>query len=212
MQQPVRKYRASHLFALAASVLAAVLVTGILLAAAGAPPESDELRGSVVSPAGSRDGTGNAKTTRPVAGATVHLVPINAIDVTSRMTASAIYKPPFPAEAYDEPLEDTIRLHGNRFPQAKTDAQGRFAVESVPDGHYFVHVTPDAKDGEHLPGGDQSRRSYSAAQLRGRSMTITLSTQPSTKATSVGSSVCLSCHQEERHWNKTAHKIGWTVP
>ena len=48
----------------------------------------------------------------PVAGATVHLVPVTAIDTTTRMTASAIYAAPYPAEAYDEPLEDAIRLRG----------------------------------------------------------------------------------------------------
>src|SRR5687768_7549838 len=117
------KYRVSHVFVLAASVLAAVLVTGIMLAAAGAPPDGDEFRGSVVSPAGTQQRTGTTTATpRPVVGATVHLVPVNAIDVTSQITASSIYKPPFPAEAYDEPLEDTIRLHGDRFPQAKTDS------------------------------------------------------------------------------------------
>lgn len=213
MPKSVRKFRVPRLFFLAASVLAAVMVTGIILAAAGAPPEDDEFQGFVVSPSGTQPGSGTAnKTSRPVAGATVHLVPVSAIDVTSRMTASAIYKPPFPAEVYDEPLEDTIRLYGDRFPQAKTDSQGRFAIEPVPDGQFFVHVTPSSNDTEHLPGGDQSRRSVPAVQLRGRSVTITLSTKPSTKATSVGSSMCLTCHQDQRHWNKTAHKIGWTVP
>ena len=89
-----------------------------------------------------------------------------------RMTASAIYAPPYPAEAFDEPLEDAIRLRGAGFPQATTDARGNFVVATVPDGKYFVHVTPDAKDAEHLPGGDVSRRSYTAEQLRGQSMTI----------------------------------------
>ncbi len=115
----MRKYRVLNWFFLAVSVLGALLVTGIMLAAAGAPPDGDELRGFVASPSGTQRGSGTGnKTGRPVAGATVHLVPVTAIDVTSRMTASAIYKPPFPAEAYDEPLEDTIRLHGDRFPQA----------------------------------------------------------------------------------------------
>src|SRR6185503_1773208 len=58
----------------------------------------------------------------PVAGATVHLVPTSAIDVTTPITASAVYAPPFPAEAVDEPLEDTIRLKGASFPRATTDA------------------------------------------------------------------------------------------
>ena len=194
----VCKYNVSYRFVLTVSFLGTLLATRIMLTAAGAPPEGDEFRGLVLSPTAAQAGSSKPdKTGRPVVGATVHLVPVNAMDVTSRMTASAIYKPPFPAEAYDEPLEDAIRLHGGRFPQAKTDSEGRFAIEPVPDGQFFVHVTPAANDSEHLPGGEESRRSYPAAQLRGRSMTITLSTQPSAKATSVGSSSCLSCHQEQ---------------
>jgi hypothetical protein len=172
-----------------------------------------EFRGRVVSETGDRDTRARDKDAgRPVVGATVHLVPVTAMDMTSRITASAIYQPPFAAEAYDEPLEDAIRLRGQAFPRAKTDGEGRFVIEEVPDGQFFVHVTPDPKDGEHLPGGDLSRRSYSAAQLRDRSVTIMVSTQPSQNAHSVGSSACLTCHREEQHWNKTAHKIGWTVP
>ena len=86
------------------------------------------------------------------------------------MTASSIYAAPYPAEAYDEPLEDTIRLKGKDFPQATTDVQGNFVIPNVPDGKFFVHVTPAARDTEHLPGGDQSRRSVIAEALRGRSM------------------------------------------
>jgi hypothetical protein len=147
-----------------------------------------------------------------VAGATVHLVPVTAIDVTSRMTASAIYAPPFPAEAYDEPLEDAIRARGKQFPQATTDARGSFIVANVPDGRYFVHVTPAPNDSEHLPGGDRSRQSYPAAQLRGQSMTIKVSSSPSVKARYAGSSACLACHKDKQHWQQTAHKLGWTVP
>jgi Doubled CXXCH motif (Paired_CXXCH_1) len=149
---------------------------------------------------------------RAVAGVTVYLVPVTAIDVTSPITASAIYTPPYPAEDYDEPLEDTIRLRGAGFPQAKTDARGNFVIANVPDGRFFIHVTPDAKDVEHLPGGDVSRRSYPADQLRGQSMTIKISSRPSAAARFVGSSSCLSCHMDKKHWQQTAHKLGWTVP
>src|SRR5678815_2977855 len=121
-------------------------------------------------------------------GATVHLVPATAMDITTRITASAIYAAPFPAEAYDEPLEDAIRLRGKDFPQATTDAQGNFVVASVPNGKFFVHVTPGPRDTEHLPGGDQSRRSFSAEALRGRTMTIELSSSPSPAARYAGSS------------------------
>jgi hypothetical protein len=149
---------------------------------------------------------------RPVAGAIVHLVPVSAIDTTSRITASAVYAPPFPAEAFDEPLEDAIRLRGTGFPKATTDARGNFAIANVPDGRFFVHVTPAPTDAEHLPGGNQSRRSVSAGQLRGRSMTITVSSRPSAAARFTGSSRCLGCHKDKQSWQQTAHKLGWTVP
>jgi hypothetical protein len=134
------------------------------------------------------------------------------MDVTTRMTASSIYASPFPAEAYDEPLEDAIRLRGKEFPQAVTDARGNFVIASVPDGKFFIHVTPGAADTEHLPGGDQSRRSVSADLLRGRSMAIKISSTPAPAARYSGSSSCLTCHKEKEHWQQTAHKLGWTVP
>jgi predicted CXXCH cytochrome family protein len=148
----------------------------------------------------------------PVAGATVHLVPVTAIDTTTRITASSIYAAPYPAEAYDEPLEDAIRLRGNEFSQATTDTRGNFTIDSVPDGRFFIHVTPAAGDASHLPGGDRSRQSYSAGNLRGQSMTIRLSSSATAAARYAGSSTCLTCHQDKEHWNQTAHKLGWTVP
>src|SRR5689334_10495046 len=111
----------------------------------------------------------------PVIGATVHLVPTTAMDLNAKITASSIYAPPYPAEAYDEPLEDAIRLRGASFPHAKTDAQGNFSISNLPAGKFFIHVTPDSNDKEHLPGGDLSRHSYTVDQLRGRSMTIKVS-------------------------------------
>jgi len=155
---------------------------------------------------------GQVSSSHPVAGATVHLVPVAAIDTTTRITASAIYASPYPAEAIDEPLEDAIRLRGAGFPQAITDAQGSFLIAAVPDGKYFVHVTPDAKDAEHLPGGDVSRQSYTAEQLRSQSMTIKVSSRPPAAARYTGSSACLACHKDKQHYQETAHKLGWTVP
>ncbi len=167
-----------------------------------APVPSTQFTGRVVS----------ADPARPVAGATVHLVPVAAIDTTTKMTASAIYAAPFPAEAYDEPLEDAIRTNGTGFPRATTDARGSFAVAAPASGTFFVHVTPRAQDTEHLPGGDRSRQSYTADQLRGQPMTIRLSSRPSSAARYAGSSACLVCHDDKRHWQQTAHKLGWTVP
>lgn len=183
------------------AALATALLAGAAIRAAAIAAQAGQLAGQVVSADGS-----------PVAGATVHLVPVTAIDVTSPITASAIYAPPFPAEAYDEPLEDTIRLRGEGFPRGVTRADGRFVVSAVPDGRFFLHVTPGPEDAEHLPGGDQSRRSVSAGELRGRSMTIRLSSRPSPAAGFVGSSRCLACHRDKEHWRRTAHKLGWTVP
>jgi hypothetical protein len=154
-----------------------------------------------------RDGPGVA-----VGGATVHLVPVTAMDLASRMTASSIYLEPFSAEVFDEPLEDAIRRAGEEFPHAITDADGGFSINEVPEGRFFVHVTPGPDDGDHLPGGDQSRRRYSADELRGRSMTIEVSGNPSPSAHAVGSSTCLECHADQEHWAQTAHKLGWSPP
>ena len=69
--------------------------------------------GNVVSAAGSLVIGGEADDPgHPVVGATVYLVPTTAMDFSTQMTASAIYEAPYPAEAYDEPLEDAIRLKG----------------------------------------------------------------------------------------------------
>lgn len=175
--------------------------------------QAGQFRGQVVSASGAMAVGGPATNPgHPVANATIHLIPVAAIDTTTRITASAIYAAPYPAEAIDEPLEDAIRLRGTGFPKAITDAQGAFLIETVPDGKYFVHITPDPQDAEHLPGGDHSRQSYTAEQLRGRPMTIKVSSRPSAAAPYTGSSACLACHKDRQHYQETAHKLGWTVP
>jgi hypothetical protein len=213
--------RSKSFFWPAALLLAVMLMAEMILGAAAAATsqaartagQTGQFTGQVLSASGAPAvGGASADPGRPVAGATVHLVPVAAIDLASRMTASAIYAPPYPAESYDEPLEDSIRLRGAGFPQATTNARGRFVIANVPDGRFFVHVSPSPRDFEHLPGGDQSRQSYGAEQLRGRSMTIEVSSSPSAGARFVGSSRCLACHEDERHWQQTAHKLGWTVP
>ena len=214
----MRQIGATRRFWIAASLLTAILAA-LMLQATAATNQSDQptrpggrFTGRVLSASGVSDAGAGANAGHPVAGATIHLVPVTAMDVTTRMTASAIYAPPYSAEAYDEPLEDAIRIRGRQFPQSTTDAQGNFVIADVPDGRFFVHVTPGTADIEHLPGGDKSRQSYSAAQLRGQSMTIEVSSRPSAKARFVGSSSCLACHKDKEHWRQTAHKLGWTVP
>ncbi|MBT72156.1 MAG: hypothetical protein CMQ15_08985 [Gammaproteobacteria bacterium] len=157
-------------------------------------------------------GGGDIVAGHSVTAATVYLVPTAAIDISTQMTASAIYAAPYPAEAYDEPLEDSIRLRGTEFPQGTTDAQGNFSIDNIPDGNFFVHVTPALEDSEHLPGGDKSRQAYSARQLSSEAMTIEVSSSPSSTASAVGSSTCLACHDDKSHWQQTGHKIAWTAP
>jgi len=206
----MHRHVAIKLLSLAASLLTVMVITGLMLPATTQP---NEFTGQVLSASGALLVGGEATNPgHPVVGATVHLVPTAAIDISTQMTASSIYASPYPAEAYDEPLEDAIRLGGAYFPQSTTNAEGEFVIANVPDGSFFIHATPAAADTEHLPGGEQSRRSYAAEQLRGASMAIRLSSSPSPAARAVGSSTCLTCHQDERHWQETAHKIGWTVP
>ena len=148
----------------AMAVMVAVWATAMTAATQNGPASRSggPLKGRVVSASGATVvGGPSTDSGHPVAGARVHLIPVTAIDTTSRMTASSIYAAPFPAEAFDEPLEDTIRLRGDGFPQATTDAQGNFSIAHVPDGKFFVHVTPGQADAEHLPGGSLSRRQCS---------------------------------------------------
>ena len=201
--------------ALLTVLLAVVMVRATTAAGQGsqARGRGGRLSGRVISASGLQAMGGTALNPgHPVAGATVYLVPVIAMDLTSRITASGIYAPPFPAEAYDEPLEDAIRFRGKTFPQTTTNSDGEFVINEVPDGKFFVHVTPASDDREHLPGGDVSRQSYLAGQLRGQSLTIRVSSTPSAAARYAGSSACLACHKDKQHWQQTAHKLGWTVP
>lgn len=162
----------------------------------GHDDEFGGLSGTVVSAEGS-----------PVEGATVYLIPTTAIDET-QITASAVYSAPYPAEAYDEPLEDAVAASGSTFPQDVTDSSGAFAISEIPDGSYFVYVALGTADTEHLPGGDKCRNAYDADQLRFESMEIKVSSSPSSSATYVGMTTCLDCHPTYETEKYTAHKIG----
>ena len=147
----------------------------------------------------------------PVTGAKIHLVPVSYIN-KAPIKASDIFYPPFKAESYDEPLEDAIRLHGMDFPNAVTDTGGRFIIPEVPDGKYFIYVTPSERDTEHLPGGDRSRLAIDARTLRSMAMTIKVSSRPPLDASYVGSSKCLGCHPNRETLKQTGHKLALTVP
>ncbi len=143
----MHQHRAVKLLGLVVSLPTVLVIVGLMLAATDQPTE---FSGQVVSASGALVVGGEATNPgHPVVGATVHLVPTTAIDITTQMTASAIYAPPYPAEFYDEPLEDAIRLGGTNFPQSTTDSQGEFVITNMPDGKFFIHVTPAAEDTEH---------------------------------------------------------------
>src|SRR5262245_8268727 len=90
------------------TIVAAVLIRNVAATSRTQPSlQSRPFSGQVLSASGALDGGAAG---RAVVGATIHLVPVTAIDVTTPITASATYAPPYPAEAYDEPLEDAIRL------------------------------------------------------------------------------------------------------
>ena len=105
----MQQRRGMNLFSLAVSLLAVMVITGLMLSATAATNQANEFAGQVLSASGAVVVGGEATNPgHPVAGATVHLVPIMAIDISTQMTASAIYAPPYPAEVYDEPLERAV--------------------------------------------------------------------------------------------------------
>lgn len=142
-------------------------------------------------------------------GAKVYLVPANQVDTTPITPAGVLAGS---TEPFDEPLEDLVAAAGTTFQQATTDAMGRFAIDPVADGRYFVFVEPSPADEEHIPGGSLCRKSLDAVELRGMDVTIELSSSPTSAATYVGMSVCLQCHSEYDTENTLAHRLGFRVP
>lgn len=147
----------------------------------------------------------------PVIGAKVHLIPTTALKMDPIKGDDISYSP-YRAESVDEPLEDAIRAKGDEFPNAITDTKGMFIIPHVPEGKFFVYVTPAVTDEEHLPGGDRSRTAFAADYLRDMSVVIKVSSRPPSDATYVGSSKCLSCHTNRETIKETGHKISLTVP
>jgi len=144
-----------------------------------------------------------------IVGATVYLVPATDVDQT-----------PFDAqdvldgvsEAYDEPLEDAIRLNGAGYLQAVTGANGKALITGLVEGKYFFFAMPAATDTEHLPGGSLSRVSQDWTEFRGTTVEVTLTGSPSATADYVGTSTCLVCHASYASEAKHAHKLGFAVP
>jgi len=131
---------------------------------------------------------------RIIPGATVYFIDSSSIDMTP-ITPSAILDGS--AEAYDEPLEDIVNdaTKVKTLPQAVTDTKGRFRVKKLNrDALYYAFVAPNAKDADHLPGGDASRIAFSPKAIARPGLQIKMSWKFPEDATYIGTSACYVCH------------------
>ena len=141
---------------------------------------------------------------QPVAGAAVFLIPAGDVEKLAKAPSIEIKKD----TPNDEPMEDNLANNRDKYQKGMTDKKGNFSIK-VADGKYFVYVEP--ADKEHLPGGDLSNKSMTAAELRKKPLTIRVSGKTPDNATFVGSSKCLSCHRGYTSMKKTLHKLGISV-
>ena len=147
---------------------------------------------------------GSAKNFLKIADATVWLIP--AADVAAMGKTPIVVKK---NAANDEPLEDNLAANRGHYLKAKTGAKGEFSIDNVPGGKYFVYVEPT--DSRHLPGGDMSRKAMSASELAAAPLTVKVSGNVPATATYVGTSKCLRCHEERKHFSQTMHRLGIQV-
>ncbi len=75
----------------------------------------------------------------------------------------------------DEPMDDSIAAHGDKYQQAVTDGKGGFSIANAAPGKYFVYVVPD--DDRHLPGGTLTNKSMTTAELAAKPLAIQVSGQ-----------------------------------
>lgn len=153
-----------------------------------------------------------------VEGATVYAVPAadvaaltaTALDSTAT-TTSGNYTAA--ALASDEPLEDLINGSGAAaYKSAVTDAGGKavFTENMAATDSVFIYVKPATAD--HLPGGSICREAKAGSSLNNVKTAVEVSTTPSSSATFVGTSQCLTCHAEYATVKKTMHKLGFMAP
>lgn len=147
---------------------------------------------------------GTAERFQKIAGATVWLIP--AADVAAMAKTPVVVKKD---SDNDEPLEDNLNAHRDRYLHAKTNAQGEFDFSSVPAGNYFVYAEPG--DATHLPGGSLTRKALSITELAAKPVTVKLSGNTPADATYVGTSACLKCHDDKEHFKQTMHRLGIQV-
>jgi hypothetical protein len=145
-----------------------------------------------------------------VAGATVYLIPGDKINMTP-ITAPGILNGN--DEPYDEPLEDLVTSGTAKgFPHAETGATGAFAIANVDTTkRYFPFVDVNgATPADIYSGGNLSRVALTGAALT--RLDIEVSGRPSSKATYVGSSLCLMCHSDFTSQKTHAHRLGFRSP
>ncbi len=148
----------------------------------------------------------------PVPSGTVYLVPAADVEALSETPIDLFASPEQTAVLdNDEPIEDLIDDHGDSYEQAAVDERGEYRFETLPEGSHFVVWFPAADDAKHLPGGNNTRVSFSTASLLGMQMNISVSSKPSAQATYVGSSTCMVCHGLHST-AATAHNVGLQVP
>ena len=192
-----------------ASLLGCLAFSGAACGGGGVDAEEvgEAFQGTVSDPGGSL-----------VADATVYLIP--ALDVANldaltsanmRSTDDGLGGYDMPESMdFDEPLEDLARLNGASFLSALTDADGRFAINDVPDGRFYVYVEPS--DAGHLPGGSLCRDSITESGLRGMDLAISVSGVTGADAHYMGADRCLECHTDHVGTKSLAHSLGFKVP
>jgi predicted CXXCH cytochrome family protein len=111
----------------------------------------------------------------------------------------------------DEPLEDTIAANGMAYQKAAVDQGGRYALENLAAGSYFITFVPADADDGHLPGGSLCRIALDSADLIGTRRNIQISSRPPPDAEYIGSGSCVECHGQVSI-AKTMHRLGIWSP
>lgn len=176
----------------AISIVMALLFYGIAISEAKDEP-GVTVRGLV------EDGIG-----RKVENATVWLIP--AADVAGLASKPIEIRKDSPN---DEPLEDNLAANRGRYLNTRSNAAGEFSLAGVTGDRFFVYVEP--ADNRYLPGGDQSRKSLSSAELAKSTLKIRVSGNIPPAAAYVGTSACLECHDDHVDFKSTMHRNGIQV-